>query len=358
MNLDPDIRRAQTPPASFYLDPRAYELQKERVFARGWLWAGERQQVLRGACLQPWTLLPGCLDEPLLFARDTAGELRCLSNVCTHRGAVLLDEPGDRNAIRCRYHGRCFDLQGNFVSMPGFEGVEGFPSPADDLARVPLAGFGPFLFASLAPQVPFDEWIGPLRERLGWLDPDKLRFDPGTSRDYDVPAHWALYVENFLEGFHVPFVHEALAGVLDWGAYRTETFAWGSLQVGIAAAGERALPLPEGHRDAATRVAAYWFHLWPATLVNVYPWGISLNVLEPLAIDRTRVRFLSFVRDASLRAEGAGADLHRVELEDEAVVGLVQRGIRARLYRRGRYSPAHETGVHHFHRLLAAALGG
>jgi choline monooxygenase len=70
------------------------------------------------------------------------------------------------------------------------------------------------------------------------------------------------------------------------------------------------------------------------------------------------VRFLSFVRDASLRAEGAGADLHRVELEDEAVVGLVQRGIRARLYRRGRYSPAHETGVHHFHRLLAAALGG
>jgi choline monooxygenase len=47
-----------------------------------------------------------------------------------------------------------------------------------------------------------------------------------------------------------------------------------------------------------------------------------------------------------------------VEHEDEEVVEAVQRGIRARMYRRGRYSPTRETGVHHFHRLLAAALDG
>ena len=54
---------------------------------------------------------------------------------------------------------------------------------------------------------------------------------------------------------------------------------------------------------------------------------------------------------------GAGADLDRVEREDESVVECVQQGVRSRIYERGRYSPSREQGVHHFHRLLAAAIG-
>jgi len=83
---------------------------------------------------------------------------------------------------------------------------------------------------------------------------------------------------------------------------------------------------------------------------------LSVNVVKPLAADRTRVSFLSYVWDESKLDRGAGAALDRVEREDEAVVESVQRGVRSRLYDRGRYSPAREQGVHHFHRLLAAAL--
>jgi len=59
------------------------------------------------------------------------------------------------------------------------------------------------------------------------------------------------------------------------------------------------------------------------------------------------------VWDEARRESGAGAGLDRVEREDEAIVEAVQRGVRSRLYERGRYSPAREGGVHHFHRLLA-----
>ena len=76
-------------------------------------------------------------------------------------------------------------------------------------------------------------------------------------------------------------------------------------------------------------------------------------VVVPLAVDRTRVSFFPFVWDASKREQGAGSGLDRVEREDEAIVEAVQRGVRSRLYDRGRYSPAREGGVHHFHRLLA-----
>jgi choline monooxygenase len=68
------------------------------------------------------------------------------------------------------------------------------------------------------------------------------------------------------------------------------------------------------------------------------------------------VSFLSYVLDETKIGEGAGADLDRVEREDEAVVEAVQRGCRSRLYERGRYSPDREQGVHHFHRLLCGSL--
>lgn len=83
-----------------------------------------------------------------------------------------------------------------------------------------------------------------------------------------------------------------------------------------------------------------------------------MNLVQPLAQDRTRVSFLSYVWDEAKRSSGAGADLHRVEMEDEEVVEAVQKGVRSRLYHRGRYSPRREVGTHHFHTLLARETGG
>ena len=133
-------------------------------------------------------------------------------------------------------------------------------------------------------------------------------------------------------------------------------FAWSSLQVGIARDDEDVFDLPPGSPDRGQRVAAYYFWLFPNLMLNVYPWGISVNIVSPLGVDQTRVTFLSYVWDASRLDRGAGAGLDRVEREDEAVVESVQKGVRSRLYDRGRYSPSREQGVHHFHRLLARAM--
>jgi choline monooxygenase len=173
-----------------------------------------------------------------------------------------------------------------------------------------------------------------------------------------VRAHWALYCDNFLEGFHVPYVHRALAETIEYDTYRTETWEHGSVQIAVAKPGEPAFELPPGHPDGGSPIAAYYFWLFPNLMLNFYPWGLSVNVVDPCGIDRTRVRFLSWVGNASFRDRGAGADLHSVELEDEEVVQSVQSGVRSRLYHRGRFSPTREQGVHHFHRLLGRVLGG
>ena len=303
--------------------------------------------------VSPFTLLPGTLDEPLLLTRDTEDRLHCLSNVCTHRGTLVVEGAGHLQQLRCRYHGRRFNLDGTFHSMPEFEGTANFPSKADDLPQVSLAQLERFLMVALAPAMPFDDVAAPLRARFARLPFADLVYDAGSARDYLVEANWALYVDNYLEGFHIPYVHSSLATTLDYGAYAVELERYAVLQLGIAKPGERAFRLPAGHRDADRAIAAYYFWLFPTTMFNVYPWGVSVNVVTPLAVDRTRVSFLPFVWDERARDEGAGSGLDRVEREDEAIVEAVQRGVRSRLYDRGRYSPAREAGVHHFHRLLA-----
>jgi choline monooxygenase len=119
---------------------------------------------------------------------------------------------------------------------------------------------------------------------------------------------------------------------------------------------ESTFDLPRSSPDHGLDVAAYYYWLFPNLMLNFYPWGLSINVVKPLATDRTKISYLAYVWDESRIAEGAGADLDRVEREDEAIVEAVQRGVRSRFYDRGRYSPSRETGVHHFHRLLCESL--
>jgi choline monooxygenase len=362
--FDPDITRARTPDKRLYLDPSVFAAQREHVFARAWHWLGRLDAVAEPGTLAPLTLLPGCLDEPLLLARDTAGTLRLLSNVCTHRGSVLVAAPCAAAEIRCPYHSRRFALDGRLRFMPGFEGVQDFPSAADHLPSLALGqawghGFGA-LAPVHAPLMPLADWLGPVQQRLAGLDIGAWREDPSRARDYVFDAHWALYVENYLEGLHIPFVHPGLNATLDMAGYRYETWPGGVWQIARARAGEPAFEAPSseppGSAEQDERIAAWYAWLFPNLMLNVYPWGMSVNVVEPLGPARTRVRFRSFVADPARLGEGAGGALDRVELEDEAAVVAVQQGLRSRLYRSGRYAPQHEQGVHHFHRLLLAAL--
>jgi choline monooxygenase len=357
--IDADIAKAETPPGWLYDDAAVLDHLREAAFAGAWHLLPQAAAVKAPRHILPFTLLPGCLDEPLVLTRDEASRLHCLSNTCTHRGTIVAEGEDHSPALRCRYHGRRFHLDGRLHSMPGFEGVEGFPSPRDDLRACTLARWGVLHFASLREDVPFERWIEPLARRLDFLDADALELDTAYGHDYHIAANWALYVENYLEGFHVAYVHQGSLSSLDLGAYTTELFAHGVLQVGVGKAGEVAFDIPPGHRDHGRNVVAYYFWMFPNLMLNFYPWGLSVNVVVPLSPGRTRVSYMRYLfRGADLPAGGAGGDLHRVEKEDQEVVESAQKGLRSRLYGRGRYSVLHERGPHHFHRMLATSLAG
>ena len=279
------------------------------------------------------------------------GEVHCISNVCTHRGMLVCTEPSDAKQLQCPYHGRTFALDGQFRNMPEFDEVENFPTEADHLRSFPLTEWNGFLFNSISAD-DFEAFISEVEARVGWMPIEAFTHDSSRNREYTIDSNWALYVDNYLEGFHIPFVHGDLHEVLDYDAYRTELFDGGVLQIGIANEGEPSFDLPEEHPDFGQNIAAYYFWLHPGLMLNFYPWGLSVNLVIPEAVDKTRIVYHGFVDDASMLGKGAGGDLDKVEEEDQFIVEGCQKGVSSVSYERGRYSPTKEAGVHHFHRIL------
>jgi choline monooxygenase len=354
--VNPDISIANTLHTDFYTDPALFEESREKIFAKSWQFIGDKSQVSRPGSCYPFTLLENYLDEPLLLTMDVNEQVYCLSNVCTHRGTTLVGEACHAVNLRCRYHGRQFRLDGRFLSMPEFKEVKDFPSNADDLTRLPLYAWGPWLFTSLDAKAEPAHFFREMQERLGWLPLHEFIYKPELSSGYMVNAHWALYCENYLEGFHIPFVHAGLNAVIDFGNYTTELFTASNLQLGIAKAGDEIFDLPPDSPDYGKKVAAYYFFVFPNLMFNFYPWGCSINLVQPVSMDRTKVSFLTYVWKEELFNTGAGSQLDVVEMEDEEVVEAVQKGIRSRFYQHGRYSVSREQGTFHFHRLICEAL--
>jgi choline monooxygenase len=335
------IEYAQTLSSRFYTDEKYFCESKEKIFSKSWQLVASVSEVDN---LKPLFLLENFLDEPILLVKDESG-IRCLSNVCTHRGKVLVEKDCKARTIKCTYHGRRFDLRGKFLSMPKFDGVENFPSDKDNLAINPCETLENFIFVSLSPFASFGEFFCEVKrafKQIGWSE---LRFS--HKRDYFVKAHWALYCENYLEGFHIPFVHKSLNKVVE--DYRVETFRFSSLQKAFTFDPESAFSFSR----KPPYLAAMYFFVFPNLMLNFYPWGLSVNIVKPINCGETKISYLTFVADESKLSKGAGADLHRIEMEDEAVVESVQKGIRSRFYDCGRYSVSEEKCLHHFHRLIA-----
>ncbi len=350
-----DIRNAYTLSADFYRNEKLFELVRENIFARSWQFMTDSSRLKAPGHAVPITILDGFLSEPILLARDSVDQLHCLSNVCTHRGNLLTEGECHVGTLRCRYHGRRFNLDGTMHSAPGFEGATNFPAASDNLPKVPLEQWKTMLFANACASdqlFPFKELVADMDERLGWLPLEKFLFDSTGAREYLVKANWALYCENYLEGMHIPYVHPDLATALDIKDYRSEVYKYANLQIGIASGAQECFHLPPSSPDFGDRIGGYYYWLFPNMMFNFYPWGLSINVVQPLGQELTKVVFLPYVWDESKRALGAGAALDRVEREDEEIVERVQQGVKSRFYKRGRYAPRWEKGVKHFHELL------
>ena len=344
--IDPDIRKARTLPSRYYTEDGVFS-KIITGLSSSFHFAAHVSQLDENNIL-PLPQLENVLGEALIITKDE--KIRCLSNVCTHRGMLIATKPCNSRTLRCGYHGRTFGLDGCMKNMPEFSEVENFPTESDNLREFSTKVWNGIIFTG--GKRFFESVINEMQNRIGWMEIESFEYDKSRHRSYDINANWALYVDNYLEGFHIPFVHGDLHNVLDYDSYRTELFEGGVLQIGIANEGETYFDLPKSSPDYGEKIAAYYYWIYPGLMLNFYPWGLSVNIVNPISVDKTRIIYQGFVDDKSMLGKGAGGDLDKVEGEDQEIVEATQRGVSSRSYERGRYSPTKEKGVHHFHRIL------
>ena len=273
-SINNDIKKANTLPGKFYQTNESFNNCKELIFCKTWQLISEESKIPLSNNAWPFLFMDGFIEEPLVLVKNNENKINCFSNVCTHRGNILIENPCSINKdITCKYHGRRFNTCGKFVSMPETQGMENFPTEDDNLTNVPLKKWKQFLFTSLDPKIELDDLIKEMNDRIGWMPIEDYIFDPNASRDYLVKANWALYCDNYLEGFHIPFIHKELAKTLDYSKYQTEIYQYSNLQLGIASGGEYCFELPKSSPDYGKEIAAYYFWVFPNMMFNFYPWG-------------------------------------------------------------------------------------
>ena len=359
--IDPDLARARTLPSSAYVDKAVLQLEKERIFSRTWQLVAHASELSRVGDFKPTTII----DEPILLTHPREGDLRGFYNVCRHRAAQVVATRGNRKSLQCGYHGWVYGLDGNLQAAREMEGTEDFDKGDFGLVPIGVDTLGPFVFANLDPAT------RPLAESIGKI-PDEIEsagYDLGTMRsverrDYEIKCNWKVYVDNYLEGYHLPIAHPGLFKELDYDQYRVETFKYYSKQHApirelkpgeVPGRDRRYVRMPGSEEDALY----YW--IFPNTMLNIYQDNISTNVIIPLGVDRTLTIFEWFYAEPgtgtgweSMQQTIAFSD--EIQQEDIAVCEQVQRGLRSRSYESGRFSAKRENGVHHFQSLVAEFL--
>ena len=357
-----DLARAYTLPSRFYFEPDVLEREKERIFGASWQLVARSEDLARVGDFVPATIV----DEPVVITRGLDDELRGFYNVCRHRAGQVALAKGNRKSLQCRYHGWTYGLDGTLRACPEMEGTEDFRKEDFGLAPIRVERWGPFVFANL------DQAAAPLADVLGAIpsevaaagyDVEHMRLV--ERRDYVVECNWKVYVDNYLEGYHLPIAHPQLFKELDYDAYRVETFRWYSKQhapIRELKAGEELGRDRRFMRSADGEEDALYYWLFPNTMFNIYPDNMSSNVILPLGTERTLTIFEWFFAEPG---SGAGwesmqqgiAFSDEIQHEDIAICEQVQRGLKSRAYDRGRFSAKRENGVYHFQQLVREALG-
>jgi choline monooxygenase len=369
VDVNQQIECAETLASRFYTDPHILEIEREKIFRRTWQLVGTLDQAcgevngVKRTISDPESFFTAeVAGEPVVVVRDKAGTLRAFSNVCRHRAGPIALGSGCKNVLRCQYHGWTYALDGRLVGTPDVDGVEFFDRSTMGMVPLRAEVWESFIFVN------FDQRSEPLSAYLGKI-PEQARGFPfaglqfAERRDYLIDCNWKVYVDNYLEGYHIPIAHPGLMREIDYAQYRTDTYRYYSQQFAPIRAMK---PSDEGQRYYAPGTGlgeALYFWIFPNLMLNIYPDNISTNLIVPMGTEKTLTIFEWFFQDAGQpaskeRVGKAVAFSDEVQQEDIVLCENVQRGLRSSTYDRGRYSVKRENGVHHFHMLLGEFLGG
>ena len=338
-------------PVSWYFDEKQFELEKRLLFDLGPGYAGHE---LLGPGLHDYRSLEW-LDHAKLLVRQEDG-VDCVSNVCRHRQAIMLQGSGKLRNIVCPIHRWSYDTSGRLLGAPHFPA-----NPCMDLGRQRLENWNGLLFK------------GPRRaaeDLAGMRVANQFDFSGYKLDRVELHAcnyNWKTFIEVYLEDYHVVPFHPGLGNFVTCDDLTWQFGDWYSVQsVGITAltkSGSKSYErwqraVRDHYQGERPQQGAIWLTYFPNIMVEWYPQVLVVSTVIPQAVNRTLnvVEFYypqDIVQNEREFIESEQAAYMETAIEDDDIGERMDRGRHA-LLNQGRnevgpYQSPMEDGMQHFH---------
>ena len=324
----------------------------------------ERDGVMRrypmGFCPSAALPTPGsylareAVGTPLIAIRGSDGRVRAFRNVCRHRGTQLADGSGCEKALVCRYHGWTYNLDGSLRHVPHEHGFPGLDKSTRGLVPVQTVEAQGVVFVT--------QDAPPLAAQLGELP---LFFPPAHrlagSVENEVPANWKILAEGFLEGYHIRSTHPETFYPVQFDNLNVVEQFGPNNRIAFPYRAVNKLRAVRPEERSADGKLTYVYHLFPNVMVATFPGRIFMVVLEPLAIDRTRMITYQLTdlpeQDPEVvdQLKRAGEFVNLGAVEDRDVACAIQRTLASGANDYFEFG-LFEGAIAHFHRTLDAAI--
>ena len=344
-----DTSKSQsTIPSKWYYEDEFLDQEKSEIFLKEWQLVGSHSQIKNPGDV----LVAEIANNPIIVSRQKDNTLKGFYNVCQHRGGPLAYENCSLSKLQCKYHGWVYDLNGNLKSARGFKSSE-LNINDYNLTPVKIAEWMGQVFVNLSSNpVDLGSQIDEIKTLVSPIDFSNYAFKFRES--YEINCNWKVYMDNFLEGFHIPFVHPELNKVIDYKSYKTEIYdrfslQWCPLDSELSPYGKS--PTPEENK-------AFYFTIFPNIILNIAPGRLQTNIVEPKGSKSCVVHFdYHFDNPEETNIEQDAEFSEIVQQEDILICESVQKGLESNGYDQGKFSPLHEQGVLHFQSLIRNSLG-
>ncbi|MEM7030278.1 MAG: aromatic ring-hydroxylating dioxygenase subunit alpha [Chloroflexota bacterium] len=378
-----NVEAAMTLIPEAYTSDAFYQLEQERVFANSWIPVALTAQVRQPGDVQ----VVEVAGQSIIITRNKQGKLRAFYNVCRHRGAMMLDQDCTRlqgKRIRCPYHSWAYSLDGECIGTPLFEGsdipdtmqgafdmggVDQFSRDDYPLFSVAVESWAYLIFINLAENpAPLAQQLGDLPERLAPYCLDE--WIACRQETFTFKANYKLVGENFMEYYHLPWVHPELIKVSrmeDHYRWQGEGMYTGMMTWPISAGDEGGwLGLPPMKQLADQyRESARFIWLFPTVSLSIMPNHSFVMITRPYSPAYTIEDTYILAHPESLQTEGAEAELDQlaqfwrlVNNQDIGIVEKVQAGLSMRPYRGGRMCYHFEEPLHRFQNMIIDKMCG
>ena len=342
-------------PAKSYTDQEFWETECNTVLANGWLFVGFVHEFIKPGDVVPVTIA----GRPILLIKNNTNEITAFHNVCSHRCLKLVNEKKNvGKIIQCPYHSWTYDLDGSLKVSPHFGGTnnhkpQGFKNSDHGLKPIRIHVWNDWIFINLNGKAKkFKEYAKPLIKKFDDIDFKKLKY--AATLDFGkIKTNWKFLIENFIEPYHVQFVHKTTTNQPLKDHYTiVDGICYGS---GVDVKEE------DNKNSSALSVTSRYLSLFPNFIIGTYfpnQVGVYLNIpISPGVTSQKRIIYTTdgkeMTREESNTAKKIWWSVHK---EDHEMCERLQEGRSSPASDHGGLlSPHWEKGVQAFKKLIIEA---